>query len=255
MTASDTGSKGAPLALLIARSDRAALAILVNERLRDFENREVLQVLRHPFVSLPVVEEVLASRRFLSVRSVRKALALLPVTPRADALACLEDLTWRDLLDVGREPRCPAPVRRAANLKILDALPRLSAGEKISLARFADRDLLAALLREGDTAILSAVLRNPRLVPDDLVAWVSAGRPSGRALAFLANDPVWRTRRDVRLAILSNQTTPRASALALLGIASRAELRSLAVDPRADGFLRAEARERLETSTGARSSG
>ncbi len=65
------------------------------------------------------------------------------------AFLCLLDLTWRDLLDVGRETRVTMPVRRLANEKLREKLEKLAVGEKISLARLADRSLHTRLLEES----------------------------------------------------------------------------------------------------------
>ena len=223
----------------ISKSTRQSLAALVAENLHRFTERDVLQALRHPYASGPVLDEILTSRTFMALRSVRKALALHPATPRHAALRCLDDLTWRDLLDVGRATPTPPPVRRSANQKLLDALRRLSLGEKIALARLADRVLLAALLDEEDVRITEAVLRNPRLTPEDLVRWLSVGYPDRPRLALLAADPRWNQRPPVRQALLRQRLTPRGSALALLSSASREELRSLTEDPRVDPLLAA----------------
>src|SRR5712692_3307731 len=142
----------------ISKSTRQSLAALVAENIHLFTERDVLQTLRHPYASGPVLDEILSSRTCMGLRSVRKALALHPATPRHAALRCLDDLSWRDLLDVGRETRTPPPVRHAANQKLLDALRRLSPGEMIALARLADRVLLPALLDDEDPRITEAVL-------------------------------------------------------------------------------------------------
>src|ERR1700682_4325222 len=178
----------------ISRATRQSLASLVGENLHLFSERDVLQTLRHPYASGPVLDEILSSRAFMALRSVRKALALHPATPRYAALRCLDALRWRALLDVGRETRTPPPVRHSANQKLLEALRRLSPGEKIALARLGDRVLLSALLDEEDARITEAVLRNPRLMPEDLVRWMTVGSPDGPRLALLAADPHWNQR-------------------------------------------------------------
>jgi len=77
------------------------------------------------------------------------------------------------------------PVRRVANRKILERLPHLASGERITLARFADRDLIPSLLKDPDRAVFSALLQNPRLLPEDLAAWI-VGEPDARNLEHLA---------------------------------------------------------------------
>lgn len=231
----------------LAAAGRASLLSLVEEHLRAFGEREALQALRHPFCSTEVVELVLGDRRFAALASVRKAAALHPATPRPDALRCVEDLGWRDLLDVSREARTPAPVRRAASLKILDRLPRLALGERLTLARLADRPVLRALLEDVDPRVVAALLTNPRLVPEDLVAWVATGRPAAESLRMVGGDARWTERREIRGALLRCASTPRGVALALLSRCSRGELADLLEDPGADRLLVACAANLLDS--------
>src|SRR5207253_1332932 len=124
-------------------------------------------------------------------RGVRKAIAIHPATPRHAALESVAYLLWRDLVDIGRSARTPMPVRRAANQRILEQMPRLSIGEKTALARLADRPLLPVLLEIEDARVFAALLTNARLTQDDLVAWITVGQPSRERLGQLAGDPRW----------------------------------------------------------------
>ena len=162
----------------------------------------------------------------------RRLVAGHPQTPRHDALHALDDLTWRDLMDVGRETRTPPPVRQAANRKLLDAMRGMAIGEKIALARFAPPALFPALFEEEDSRVLEALLQNPRLTPEDLQRWLSTGRPTPEGLAQLAAEGRWASRPPVRSALLLHPSTPRAAALSLLTSASREELRRLMRDAR-----------------------
>ncbi len=232
------------LSFRIGKADRNGLVGLVSKNLARLSEREALQLLRHPYLSAEVVERLLFARHLLAFRSVRKGLALLAATPRPAALACLRDLFWHDLMEIGRSGATPMPVRRAANQMILEKLPRLSIGERMTLARFADRDLLPTLLRDPEASVFATVLRNPRLLPDDVVAWITAGGAGARHLELAARDTRWTARRDVRIAIVSSRKTPRGAALGLLKSLSLAELRGVANDPTMDPLLAACA-ERL----------
>ena len=237
-----------PLSLTaaISRSDRASLAAFVRENAARLSESDLLRCLRHPYAGEAVVAEVLAVPGLLASRELRKAVALHPASPRADALRLLEDLPWRDLVDVGREARAPAPVRFAANRRVLEKLPRLSTGEKTALARRADRPLFGALLDDGDVDVLVALLGNPRLVEDDLTAWLLVRRPREEQLSRLAASERWMARTAVRAAILLCARTPRAIALSLLTSAERPVWERLAGDPSGDPLLAACARSLLE---------
>lgn len=237
-----------PLSARISRADRKGLLELVSAHLGRMTEREATQALRHPHASEAMIVEILSSRALMSSRAVRKLVAGHPQTPRHDALRALDDLLWRDLVDVGREARTPPPVRQAANLRLLEALRRMAVGEKIAVARFAPADLYAALFAEADLRVLEALLQNPRLTQEDVSRWLSTGNPGPASLAFVAREARWALRPPIRTAILLHPETPRASALALLASASREELRRLCGTPGVDALLAACAANLLENA-------
>lgn len=236
-----------PWAVRIGEADGPALLALVEEHLESFHEREILLVLRHPFVTPEIVEKIVRLHSFLRIRTVRRALAEHPATPRTEALHVLEDLPWRDLAAVSREVRAPGPVRQAANRRLLAMLRQLSRGEKTALARLADRDLFLPLLEENDPMVLEALGQNPRLVPDDVVRWITVGRPEAPALEALAAMTRWSARPGVREALIRHPRTPRGASLGLLVSATRAEWLRLAEDETLPPLLAAWVRRLLES--------
>jgi len=149
-------------------------------------------------------------------------------------------------MDIGRERRTPPPVRRVANQKLLERLPRLSSGEKASLARLADSEVLQGVLADEDPRVLAALLRNPRLTAANLVRWITTGEPDAKRIEVLAADPLFAERPEVRSALLSCRATPRAVALSLLRAGNREDWRRVVEDPRSHPLLRACAETLLE---------
>ncbi len=235
-----------PFSARISRADRKGLAELVTTHLTRLTERDATQALRHPHASEAMIVEILSSRTLMASRGVRRLVAGHPLTPRHDALHALDDLFWRDLMDIGRETRTPPPVRQTANRKLLEAMRGMATGEKIALARFAHPGLFPSLFAEGDSRVLEAVLQNPRLTPEEVQRWLATGRPSPQDLAQLAATGRWASRPGVRSALLLHPSTPRAAALALLTSASREELRRLCETPGADRLLAACAAKLLD---------
>ena len=237
-----------PLSTRISAADRRGLVDLVSTHLARLTERDATQALRHPYASEAMIVEILSSRTLMASRGVRRLVAAHPRTPRSDALRALDDLLWRDLMDVGRDSRTPPPVRQAANRKVLEAFRGMANGEKIALARFAHPALFPSLFEEADPRILEALLQNPRLTPEDVLRWLATGRPKPHGLAQLAAEGRWASRPPIRGALLLHPETPRPAALALLTAAGRDELHRLCETPGADPLLAACAAKLLATA-------
>src|SRR6185436_5552043 len=91
------------------------------------------------------------------------AIAQNPRAPRGLALRLLPALFWRDLADVASSPRVDATVRVRAEALLLEAIPDLRVGERITLARLATPRVLKPLLADAEEKVTSACLPNPRL--------------------------------------------------------------------------------------------
>jgi hypothetical protein len=103
----------------------------------------------------------------------------------------------------------------------------LTLGERKSIARRRDRNLLARVIRDPHPDVIRILLDNPALVEDDVVR-LCARRPVPPAVleqVFL--HPRWILRPRVRLTLALNPHTPEAVALQLLPHLSPAEVREV----------------------------
>lgn len=92
----------------------------------------------------------------------------------------------------------------------------LTLGERKTLARKRDRDLLARVLRDPHPDVVRIVLDNPALTEIDVVR-LCARRPISKdALLQVFRHTRWIVRYRVRLALALNPNTPEAVALQLL---------------------------------------
>lgn len=239
MALAGSNPDGIPWAVRISRANRIELQELVSEQLRNLSEREVLQVLRHPHCAEPVILEILAAPSLLKLRTVRKTLAAHPSTPRPEALRCLEDLTWRDLAGIVRDPRTPAPVRRSAEQSLLQRAPTLTLGERIALSRLAEGEVIMLLLSDRSEPVFRAVLSNSRLTMEKLVTWMSRDSPRPEQLEKLAGTLRWSGHPEVRSALFRHPLTPRAVILGLLPGGSRTEWNRLVSDPSTDPLIAA----------------
>lgn len=118
-------------------------------------------------------------------------------------------------------------------------------GERKSLARRADRDLMQRLLCDPHPDVIRRCLRNPRVTENDVVR-LAAKRPCrGDVLAEIARS-TWAHRPRVRVALVMNPFMPVEMALRIAGLLLRPELGLVAGSPGVPPALRALCLEHLE---------
>lgn len=208
----------------LRRSPSRELKGLVADYGRFFGLPEVRQLLLNPFVDEDVLEELATIRSLCRTRAVQAALARHHRTPEPVAMRFLPHLFWRELLEVTVDIRIRASVRRAAERQLLDRLPRLTAGEKIALARRAVPSTSGPLVRDGDERILAAVLDNPRTTEEALIPLLRNVDAAPQLLRQVAVHRRWGTRYEIRVALCRNPQTPFADIRRLLPSLRRDDL-------------------------------
>lgn len=232
---------GADLALRLREAGEEELSALVEEGRERFGLAEAQAVLRNPFVTGEILEQVASVRTLVGHYGVRRDIAAHPRTPRTLALRFVSGLFWRDLAAIAADSRLHPVVRRSAERRLLERLPGLAVGEKISLARRASVAIVAALRLDPSPRVVSALLENPRLTEAQLLPLASHERASPRCLAVLSATPRWATRRAIRSALCRNPATPVASSTRLVSGLTRDDLMAVNADPRLPAALRERA--------------
>jgi len=171
----------------------------------------------------------LAKRREWTRRyETKRLLAMHGNTPPVVARTFLPHLFWRDLAAVADDLRIHPTVRRHGEALLRVRVAEMSLGERISLARQATRGLISALTHSAESAVVEALLGNPRWVEGDAVRLARSEGTPPPALERLARHPTWSRRQAVRLALCRNPATPPAAGLALLRGMHAPDLRRLA---------------------------
>lgn len=166
-----------------------------------------------------------------------------------------EQAAGESLLALERLIRHPARAPRgvaAADEKRRQQVPfdgrgrPLTLGERKSLARRPDRDTMQHLLADPHPDVIHRLLRNPRVLEDDVVR-LAARRP-GRSdvLAEIARSTKWVHRPRVRMALVMNPATPPQIAARIAGLLLRPELELVARSPAVPAVVRAVCVEHLE---------
>jgi hypothetical protein len=122
----------------------------------------------------------------------------------------------------------------------------LSLGERKSIARRRDRNLLARVLRDPHPDVIRILLDNPALVEDDVVRLCAKRPVPSEVLGVVFRHPRWIVRPRVRLTLALNPHTPEEVALQILPHLSSTELRSVARSGQLSDTLRAACFERRD---------
>lgn len=171
-----------------------------------------------------------------------------PQAPLADAMNFVKFLFWRDLNLVLVNFRVATEVRHMAESMLIQRLPALATGEKVTLARMAAGQVLKMLRLEKDPRVVQGLLENPRITEDDVLFLVNQPRTPAPVLEQVARDPKWSSRREVRVALLRNGSTPTSLAITFISSLNLTELRTLLSDPK----VPLSVRRMIETKVGAR---
>lgn len=135
--------------------------------------------------------------------------------------------------------------RTAAPRPLVPGTRPLTLGERKSLARSWQRDVLERLLADPAADVVALLLANPHVTEDDILRIATARRSSAAVLELVLRSGRWACRPRVRMALVRNPSMPVSTALRLVGLLNRAEIRELAKDHRLPPSLRAAVQRRL----------
>jgi len=198
-------------------------------------------VLLNPHAGEEAIRVIADQRRLLAFYEMRRDLALHRATPQPIALALLAGLYWRDLVAAGLDVRIRPVVRRAAEQRLIERLPALAIGEKVTIARSASPHVVQVMRLDPTPRVIAALLDNPRLVEGDLLPLASGERAHPPVLAVLLGHRKWGNCYTVRLAVVRNPRAPLALALQHLPMLKKADQRAVASDSRLPLALRRRA--------------
>lgn len=172
-----------------------------------------------PFSALMLC--VCVALRDAQLARTRSAIGALAAARGLDALAALfPDEAAPDGEDDDDRGRTAHP--------LLSAERPLSLGERKSLARRRDRNLLARALRDPHPDVIAVLLDNPALVEADVVRLCARRPNTAEILGRVFSHRRWILRPAVRRTLALNPYMPEALALQLLPHLSSADLRDVA---------------------------
>jgi hypothetical protein len=179
--------------------------------------------------------------RFAKSYKVQFAIVNCPKAPYTLAMRLLSSLFWNDLIRICANYRLFPPLRRTAENYLRDKVSGLTVGERKTLARTAPRSLIGMLKNETEPSVFACLLRNPRLIEEDVVPIAASELTPVPILEVLAADRLWTNRYSVRLGLVRNAKTPLRFRLHLLSRIQKADLQALVKMPFTNHLVRAAA--------------
>jgi hypothetical protein len=173
------------------------------------------------------ISVVVRRRQLLKPYQVRKLIAFHPHTPRADSLRLLRELYLMDLVQFSISPGAPPDLKLKAEEQVITKLPQLPLGQKITLARRAPARVAAALLAQGQTQVVQAVLANPSLTEAQVLKVLSRDKLPPALVKAIAQHTRWSHVYNVRLALIRQPSTTLTTVLSFLPELTISDLREL----------------------------
>ncbi|MDD2366971.1 MAG: hypothetical protein PHN84_12470 [Desulfuromonadaceae bacterium] len=199
-----TADKDEIFSLIQDQREEVALALLRNPQI---DQQHILSMLKRRNLG-SVIPAIYANKHLVESNAVKLALAAHPETPQHLAQGIISLLYIFDLLKLCFISGVSADIRIAAERKIIQQIPTQPLGNKLALARRGTSAILEALLHEGYQNVLEICLDNPHLKEGALHKFLSSSHATAEAVSMIARNSRWKSRPNIRLAILKNPRTP-----------------------------------------------
>lgn len=176
---------------------------------KNLHEEHLFTLLKRRDLSEETLKSIYHHEQSKTSRKIKIALVKNPNTPGPVVLSLLPHLYLFELIDVCYLPGVTPDQKLAAERTIIQRLPQIELGNKITLARRATADVVAAILKLGEPRVVDACLTNPRLREIAIIQFLNSSTPGAETISAIARHSKWQGRPNIRLAILKNRKTPQ----------------------------------------------
>ena len=159
-------------------------------------------------------------------------------TPAHLAMNLVQVIRWVDLMNTLRTPTLAGAVRQRIETRIMEQLPRLALGEKITLAKQAPKGLIKHIRVLPEIRVIRALFNNPHFTYEDALFMSNYARIGAEVLGELAMSQKWRRFKEVRKSLLRNPRTPNSVVYPLASSMNEHDLRQVIRDQRITVYCR-----------------
>jgi len=215
--ASSTGARRAPepqgpLDELIRSHDPALLrGVAASSRLTE---QLALALLARRDLPQQAIEDLARNAAVMKQRKVIVAVVAHPRTPRHVSLPIARHLFSFELMQLALLPSLAADLKIAIEEALMARMETISAGERLTLAKRGSTRIAAALLSDPEERVMAAALENPFMTEPWIVKALMRDDASAALVHAICPHSKWSLRRDIQIALLRNNQTPLARAIA-----------------------------------------
>jgi len=186
-----------------------------------------LALLQRRDLPAAAIQAMVKNGSVMKHRTVINAVVVHPHAPRHVSLPIIRRLFAFELMNIALTPAVFADIKKFAEDVLISRLENTTPGERMSLAKRSSPAVAAALLLDPERRIMEATLQNPRITEAAIVKALMRDDAPQHLIDTVCHDPKWSLRREIRIALLRNEKTPLAPALAFAESMSSAALRQV----------------------------
>ncbi|NOR50191.1 MAG: hypothetical protein GQ530_04055 [Desulfuromonadales bacterium] len=192
----------------------------------------ILTLLKRRDLSEDLLKAIYQLETSKSSHRLQVALVKNPGTPGPIVLTLLQHLHLFELVDLCLIPGVTPDQKFAAERAILQRMPTTELGNKMTLARRTTATVVGEILKEGEIRLVEICLNSPRLREVAIQQFINGAKSSPETISMVARHPKWKSRPNLRLAILKNRRTPAIWFTLFLPQLRTADIRNLLVSKR-----------------------
>ncbi|MDT8440403.1 MAG: hypothetical protein RQ723_01940 [Desulfuromonadales bacterium] len=186
-----------------------AMAVLRNALKNRQLNEDHLQsLLKRRDLSEDLLKAVAQLEQSKTSHGLKLALVKNPATPGPIVLHLLPQLHLFELVGLCYTPGITPDQKYAVERAILQRLPTTELGNRMTLARRATPTIVGEILKSGEPQLVEICLSNPRLREVAILQFLNGATATAETISMVARHPKWKTRPNLKMAILKNRRTP-----------------------------------------------
>jgi len=205
MELASTAGEG-ELRFLAHHSSPEVLSALLNNK--NTTEDIVLVIANRKNVASEILETISNDVRWKGSYRICLALCKNPKTPQRISLSLIKSLRIFDLADLTRNQFIPVSVRMHAESYIIEKIPSIPLGIKVSLAKRVSGNILVKLTEEGTKEVVMVCLDSPYMTEGEIYKIISKKTVAPQVVRMIADHPKWSCRHQIQWALIRNNHAP-----------------------------------------------